>query len=299
MHCNRFCWSLTLTLISALIFPTCSSAPEIAAQAEPGRIVSLNGAITETVVALGQGRQLVGIDVTSTYPEDSLGHLPSLGHVRQLGIEGVLSLHPTLVLVDDREAKLPAVQALRDAGITVASLPVAYTLEGPAILADTLARLLGVPDQGEQLANRIRMETAALPATSAGHAKLRVLFIYARGAGNLQVAGIDTPADAVIRLAGGQNAGDAFSGFRPLSAEGLLAARPDVLLFFTSGLASLGGPDGVLQLPGIAQTPAGQNKAIIGMDGLYLLGFTPRAPQAIAELARRLEQLSSSDNSNL
>jgi iron complex transport system substrate-binding protein len=90
-----------------------------------------------------------------------------------------------------------------------------------------------------------------------------------------------------------------FSGFRPMSAEGLLAAQPDILLFFTSGLASLGGPDGVMQLPGVAQTPAGQNMAIIGMDGLYLLGFTPRAPQAVAELSSRLAQLSAANHADL
>jgi iron complex transport system substrate-binding protein len=119
----------------------------------------------------------------------------------------------------------------------------------------------------------------------------KVLFIYARGKGSLMVAGKNTAASVMIELAGGQNAVQSFEGFRALSAEGLMEAQPEVLLLFDSGLQSLGGVEGLLQIPGLAQTPAGQQGHIIGMDGLYLLGFTPRAARAAADLSGRLQAL--------
>ena len=76
-----------------------------------------------------------------------------------------------------------------------------------------------------------------------------------------------------------------------LSAEGLLQAQPDAILLFESGLQSLGGKEGLMQVEGIAQTPAGRNDRFIAMDGLYLLGFTPRAGEAAFELAEVLKDI--------
>ena len=67
-----------------------------------------------------------------------------------------------------------------------------------------------------------------------------------------------------------------------------MSAAPDVILMMTAGLESVGGMDGLLKLPGIAQTPAGKNRAIIHMEDLYLLGFGPRLGRAVQDLTTQL-----------
>ena len=134
-------------------------------------------------------------------------------------------------------------------------------------------------------------DSVQLSATLEGFTESpKVLFIYARGAGRLMVAGANTSAAAIIEKAGGQNAIRSFEGFKTMTPESLIEAVPDVILMFSSGLASLDGKEGLGQIPGISQTPAYKNNRIIAMDGHYLTAFGPRVGQAALELARGIHQ---------
>jgi iron complex transport system substrate-binding protein len=254
------------------------------------RIVSLSGGITETLFALGLGDRVVGIDITSTYPAELLGGIPRLGHVRNLNVEAVLGLQPDLIIVESGDAAATALPALAAAGPELMVLEEARTLAQPIARARLLARKLGgsaaalraLEQEHEQHLNELMKLKARQDF------KPKVLFVYARGKGSMMVAGQGTPAAAMIDLAGGRNALTGFEGFRALSAEGLVDIEPDVLLLFDSGLESLGGLEGLLQVTGLRQTPAGKNRRIIAMDGLYLLGFTPRVAQAALSLCQAL-----------
>jgi iron complex transport system substrate-binding protein len=104
------------------------------------------------------------------------------------------------------------------------------------------------------------------------------------------VSGTGTSIDKMIQLAGGKNAVTDFADFKPLAAESLVAANPDMILLFDSGLNSIGGIDGLEKIPGIIQTNAGRNRKIISMDGELLSGFGLRLPQAIRELQEKIKQ---------
>lgn len=65
---------------------------------DPSRIVSIGGAITEILYALGFEDRIAGVDATSLYPPAALREKPDVGYMRQLSPEGVLGLHPSLVL---------------------------------------------------------------------------------------------------------------------------------------------------------------------------------------------------------
>jgi iron complex transport system substrate-binding protein len=130
-----------------------------------------------------------------------------------------------------------------------------------------------------EAARALRAEAATTP---------RVLFVYARGAGTMMVAGTETPAEAMIALAGAANAAEGFAGFKPMTAEAVVAAQPDVILMPERGLESLGGADGLLEQPGVALTPAGKNRRIVTMDDLLLLGFGPRLGEAVQTLTTKL-----------
>jgi len=285
-------WAFALLCVSLF---GCQAEPQDAVDDPPSyeRLVSLSGGITELLYELGQGDKIVGIDVTSTYPADKVAQLPRLGHVRQLNVEALLSLQPDLVLAERTDEASAALQQLEGAGVEVLWLDGSFSLEKPMAQAEKISQKLELGQELKRLRqayetdkNRLQQVRQAMEGTP------KVLFIYARGKGSLMVAGKNTAASAMIELAGGQNAVQSFEGFRALSAEGLMQAQPEVLLLFKSGLQSLGGVDGLLQVPGLAQTPAGQQGHIIGMDGLYLLGFTPRAARAAADLSERLQALS-------
>lgn len=254
------------------------------------RIASLDGSITETLFALGHGDKVIAVDVTSTYPADQLSEVPRLGHVRQLNVEGVLAAQPDLIILTEESKEMPAVQQLQETNIELLFLAGEDNLDAPVKMAKTIAEKLGGEVEATAIAEKIENQKAQLQGLrEAKSTTPKVLFIYARGTGNMMVAGTDTPAQEMIELAGGQNAVTEFDGFQALSAEGLLQVQPDAILLFESGLQSLGGKEGLMQVEGIAQTPAGKNDRFIAMDGLYLLGFTPRAGEAALELAEALK----------
>jgi iron complex transport system substrate-binding protein len=240
------------------------------------------------VYELGGARHLVGVDTTSTWPE-AARRLPKVGYQRALSAEGILSLGPNLVLLSEEAGPPQVIDLLRAAGVKVSIVHGDYSLAGVENKVRAVESALGLAPSGDTLTARLREEFEAaqkLVAHAAGHP--RVLFIIGISHGEAMLAGRDTAANSMIDLAGGVNAVTAFHGYRPLTAEAVVSAKPDALLMFTHGLHDLGGKDAVLKLPGISMTPAGQNARVIGMDALYLLGFGPRLGLAVRDLALAL-----------
>ena len=160
-----------------------------------------------------------------------------------------------------------------------------FSVKGTKQLIRTLTDSLHVTAKGDSL---IKVLDADLAKVKMAPKKPKVLFIYARGAGTMMVGGTGTQVENAITLAGGQNAVTEFADYKPLTAEALVKANPDIILLFNSGLQSLGGPDGVSKIQGIKETNAGINKKIISMDGELLGSFGPRLGIAIQELATKI-----------
>lgn len=262
--------------------------PETLAIPEP-RIISLSGAITETLYALDYGSSVVGVDVTSTYPSDAQ-QLPKVGHVRSLNAEGLLSLQPTLILAEQSEFNSPALKQIETAGIRVAYVDKPFTLEAPDVLFRSLGKLLGLPEQQYQREMEhvaFEREQLAMGSKLIGR-RPKVVFIYSRGKGQMLLAGKNTAADAMIQAVGGFNPLQDFEDFRAFSQEGLLAADPDVLLLFSTGQGTEADTQSLAQIPGLEQTKAGKNKHIVFMDGNYVLGFGPRSIAAALELQQKI-----------
>ncbi|MFT7724809.1 MAG: ABC transporter substrate-binding protein [Roseateles sp.] len=255
------------------------------AQAAP-RLVSIGGAVTETVYALGAQGQLVGVDTTSLFPADAT-RLPQVGYARTLSAEGVLALAPQLLLASGEAGPPHVLAQLKQAGVRVEVLDDQHRFDGIVERTRRIGQLCGREREAQQLVARMQQDWAARPRPPAGSAP-RVLFVLAHAAGQLRVAGEGTAADAMLQLAGARNAMAGVQGYKPLTAEAALQAAPDVILCTDQGLAAQGGADGLLKGPGLALTPAGRARRVASMDALLLLGFTPRLPQAVAELTIRL-----------
>lgn len=271
-----------IPVLGAIFLLGCAGpeAPTTTVDRSAERIVTINGTLTEIVCALGRTAQIVGVDVTSTYPPE-VQQLPKVGHDRQVGAEGVISLAPDLVLGVEGQLASNVRGQVERAGHKVALFTHELSVEGTKTLIRQVADTLGAGGAADELLRTMDKDLEAvqpLPTTP------KVLFIYARGAGALMVAGDGTPMQRMIELAGGRNAVEGFSQFKPLTPEALIAADPDAVLLFDSGLDALQGPEGLLAVPGMAATKAGRNKAFIVMDGGLLSNFGPRLGLAIAQL---------------
>ena len=250
------------------------------AKNETHRIISLNGALTEIVSALGHQNEIVGVDVTSTYPEGIKDSATDLGHVRSISIESIMALQPTLVLATRDEISPELAEKIELSGITTHIFERQYTVDGTKKTIDEVANILE-SNKAKELQDKVDADLNNLKPLKVTP---NVLFIYARGAGTLMVSGKNTPVDKVIELAGGKNAINDFDDYKPLTPEALIKGNPDVILMFDSGIESLGGVDGVLKIQGVDKTNAGKNKNIIAMDGALLSGFGPRLGEAVSQL---------------
>ncbi|MEO0898046.1 MAG: ABC transporter substrate-binding protein [Bacteroidota bacterium] len=254
------------------------------------RIISLSGFLTETLFDLGLGEQIVGRDITSTYPS-SINEVPALGHVSRINVEAVIGLNPDFVIAEeDQYESYRVLKQIEEAGINVLAVPTSTSLQNALHASTYLSQHMPVDkDKIAELEEKIIKDSLALAETLATFEdEPQVLFIYARGAGRLMVGGKNTGASAMIKKAGGVNAIQSFDDYVTLTPESLLEANPDVILMFTSGIASLDGKEGLVQIKGISQTPAFQHDRIVAMDGHYLVSFCSRAGQAAKELAQQI-----------
>jgi len=279
-------WALLRALAAgaALVCGVCTGAAEA-----PQRIVAVGGVVTEIAFALGRGDRLVAVDSTSTFP-DAAKALPRVGYMRTLSAEGVLAVDPKLILATDDAGPPSALAQLRSAGVPVVSITAEHSFQAVLAKVHRIGEALDAEgpasEMERQLTVRWRQTTARVAALPD---RARVLFLLAHSSNNLLVSGTGTAADAMIRLAGGVNALSGFSGYKPLTAEAAAAAAPDVLLITREGVAQL-GTDHIWTQPGLALTPAGRNRRLVSMDALYLLGFGPRLPEAVRDLADQIHR---------
>ena len=258
---------------------------------DASRLVTLGGAVTETVYALGLGDRVVGADQSSLYPADVQAK-PRLGYFRQTSAEGVLSLRPTLVISTEGLGPPPVARQLRAAGVPVLLLREAHSADDAVDRIRLLAEALGREERGEAIIERIERDLAEAERLQEGQeTEPKALFIYARGAGLVSVAGRETGADAILRLAGGENVVTGYADYRPLTAEAVVAAAPDVIVVPERGLESVGGVEGLLRQPGLALTPAGQAGRVVAVDDALLLSFGPRLGEGVLRLTRALYEL--------
>lgn len=271
------------TLLALLV----TAAPGLAAE----RVVAAGGSITEVVYALGGEDRLIAVDATSQYPP-AAEELPDVGYFRNLSAEPILALEPDLLLAVEGTGPAAALDQLRSAGLEVVVVSDESTPEGITAKIEQVATVLDLEPEGKALAADVErgFRELALKIETTGDPP-KVLFLLSVGRGAPLMAGKETAADAIIRLAGGENAMSAVEGYKPLSPEAAVAAAPDVILCMDHSLEALGGPEAVLALPEVALTPAGQNGRLISMEGLLLLGFGPRTPAAARDLARALGTL--------
>lgn len=275
---------LSASALGAAAWPAFAQGGRIGSGQRLPRLVTVGGAITEAVYLLGAEAQLVGTDTTSLHPA-AARHTPKVGYMRQLSAEGLLSLKPDAVIATSDAGPTVVLDQVRSAGVRVELIEADHSWGEVQRKVQAVGRAAAREAQARELQRRLDAEWSGVQrrvAAGAGR-KPRVLFVLAHGA-SPQVSGENTAAHAMIGFAGGVNALGGFEGFRPMTAEAMASAAPDVVLTSTQGIEAHGGIERFWQRPELALTPAFRKRALIAQDALLLLGFGPRLPAAVAEL---------------
>ena len=252
------------------------------------RIVSLANGSGEVVVALGGARQIVGRDETNNAPEIVDAPIVTSGH--EISAESVLALKPDLVLIDASSGPQEAIELIKGAGIPVVEVPEAWSLADIDQKVSAIGGAIGAPVQAIDYVRGLTSGTQELSLASTP----KVAFLYLRGTSAIYLlGGVGSGADSMISQAGGADVGAQaqLGAFTPLTAEEIVKLDPEVLLVMTKGLESVGGIDGLLQLPGIAQTTAAATRAVVAVDDTLLLSFGPRTGEAVIALHDAFSEL--------
>ncbi|WP_281966481.1 heme/hemin ABC transporter substrate-binding protein [Roseovarius nanhaiticus] len=271
--------------IAALMAGLVATAPALAET--KADILSIGGAVTEIIVALGQQDRLKARDTTSSYPPE-IAELPDVGYMRALSPEGVLSVDPALIITGEGAGPPEALDVIRAADVELVEVPDARDADGILRKIEIIGAALGVPDRAEALGGEVgaALADATRSAKRPEAGKKRVLFILSTQGGRVTASGAGTEADAIIRMAGGLNAVMDFEGYRQMTDEAVGGAAPDVILMMDRGGDHGISDEDLLAMPAISLTPAARTRSVIRMDGLLLLGFGPRTAEAVTQLSR-------------
>jgi iron complex transport system substrate-binding protein len=255
---------------------------------DPARIVSIGGAITEILYALGFEDRVAGVDSTSLYPTQALREKANVGYMRQLSAEGVLGLNPSLVLAMQGSGPRETIAILEAAKVALVMVPETFTEQGLIDKIKLVGHAMGADLRAECLTRVVAGDLAQMRELRAKVTKpVRVMFVMSMLNGRAMAAGHKTAANEIINLSGAVNAIDSFEGYKIINDEAIVAAKPDVVLSIQRSRDSLDA-DAVYAHPAFAMTPVAANKAFISMDGLYLLGFGPRTAAAARDLSVKL-----------
>jgi iron complex transport system substrate-binding protein len=247
------------------------------------RIITAGSAITEIVCALGDGEKIVASDRTSLYPA-FIQRLPSIGYRSGINAEGIISLNPTIVIAERKYVEEAVIEQLSSGKIKLVVIEERSSFEDTKKAITQIAAALGREQEGKKViaSNEAQLEEAKAILVKAKSSP-KVLCVYNRGTATISVAGSTTFSE-ILKYVGATNAIPGIDGYKPLNTESLIAADPEYILMVSTGLESIGGLEGALKIPGVAQTTAGKKKQIISIESLKLTNFGPRFGEAVKEL---------------
>jgi iron complex transport system substrate-binding protein len=254
------------------------------------RIVALANGSAEIIDAMGFKKLIVGRDIAST--DESLKEIPVVSTGHQVVAEKIIALQPDLVMIDESVGPQEAIAAVRKAGIRVELINEVWSVDDITKKVEAIAQLIGLPQTGAELSKEIESTIALVGEKVSGSP--RIAFLYLRGGSSIYLlGGKGSGADSMLKALGAVDIGALMSNvpFAPFTAESFAVEDPEILLVMSKGLESVGGVDGLVNLPGVAQTTAGKKRAVIAIDDSLLLSFGPRTPDLLLKIAEAIEKV--------
>ena len=185
----------------AFVLVACGGDAQVPEPAAPERVIAVAPSLAEIVFALGQGDRVVGVGDYAQWPPEVLSK-PRVGGLFDVRLEQIVELDPDLAILLPGEEKLAA--QMRQLGVEVLTIE-HETLADVEASMSTIARRLGVPEAGAELASAFRADLRPDPLP----ASFPVLLTITREAGDLGevlAAGPDTFYDELLAKLGVSNA---------------------------------------------------------------------------------------------
>lgn len=265
---------------------------------DSSRLAISGGSITEIVYLLNESSKIVAADRTSNYPTAAT-KLPSIGYVRNLSAEGVLSIEPTLILAENDTGPPIVLNQLRKTGVEIAIIPEQMDAEGIISKVECVASVINAdPESTATATAKLAQNLAVLEhlknASRELETNITVAVILGLDNGQPTVGGINTSANSILEMAGATNAFESFEGWKPVPAESMLEANPDIIIMPIRSVKMAGGLEKILSMQAIRLTNAAMNNRVIAIDGMALLGFGPRTLGVAIDIAKKNQSVSNS-----
>jgi len=274
-------------LLAAVVAALALAAPAASSpSAVPTHIVSLSPTATESLFAIGAGKQVIAVDDQSDYPKNApktqlSGFTPNA--------EAIAGYHPDLVVVQYDASNI--VESLQKLGIRVLVQPSARTLDDAYAQIEQLGRITGHRSTARTLVASMKSRIAKLVASAPKNTGLSVFHELSP---DLYSATSKTFIGRIYALLGLKNIADAAdstaSGYPQLSAEYVLAANPSVIVL-ADGRCCGQTPQTVAARPGWSNVTAVKRGAIVRVDDSIASRWGPRVVNFVAAIASALKWL--------
>jgi len=270
---------LILLLLISNVHANCNKAKN------SNSIVVAGGSITEIIYFLNLQNKLVGVDVTSNYPLNAK-KLPSIGYIRNLSIEGLLSLKPNLILAEESIGPPIIVKQLNKTSVEFRIIKNNYTIDGINEKFLCISKILDIEIKNnidyKKFVNNVK-KLKSFVKNNNKEKKDILLILMMKGTSPI-IAGKNTSGHGFIKMIGQNNSMGKVSGWKPVSSEQILIANPNYIIVTKRALKDFTSIEKFLKLPGISSTKAAKNKNVFIKDGMSLLGYGPRTINVAKEI---------------
>lgn len=257
---------------------------------DPSNIVVAGGSITEILYYIGEEKKIIGIDVTSNYPKETKS-IPSIGYVRNLSTEGVLSLNPTLILGEDDMGPPIVIDQLKNVDVELKIIPEDQTIEGIIQKILCIASIIGSEKKVDKIISTDLLpvvdEINNLKNQSSIKDKRVMLILSMQGVSPI-VAGSGTSGDAFIKIVGAQNIFNSFEGWKPVSEEAIIEENPEFIIIPSRDVHKNSDVKSITTNPIFKNTKAGVENNFIFEDTMAMLGFGPRTIKSSLKVVKQL-----------
>ena len=242
------------------------------------RVVIAGGSITEIFYFLGEEDRIVALDVTSNFPPEAKS-LPSIGYVRALSAEGLLSMNPSIIIGEDDMGPPAVIMQIRETSYDLRIIPEIRTIDGIIEKIEGIASILDVSEKSDAIiSKKLEPYIKKIVKNRKKIVKkgLKVMLILNMQSSSIIVAGANTSGSDFIDLIGGENIFNTFEGWKPVSAEAILELNPDYIIVPQRNVHKGLDATKIAESELFKNTNAGKNKNFIFDDAMAITGFGPR-----------------------
>ena len=245
---------------------------------DPSRIVSIGSSITEIIYFLNSQDQIIAIDITSNFPEDAK-KFPSVGYIRNLSAEGLLSTNPSIIISEDDIGPKNIIKQIQDTKTELRIIPEEQTLNGIIQKIQCVGNIIGQQEEAEEkisseinpVINKIKEIKKEKDLSN-----IKIMMILSTEGNSTVVAGSNTSGDSFIKMLGATNIFESINGWKAVTAETILLKNPDYIIIPEKDLHKQSNVNTISENMILKETNAGKNNGYIIKDGMAILGYGPR-----------------------